>query len=73
MLFGSIILVIGIALLLQAMGILTGSIWSFFWALLFIVVGLKLVMNKGKGCGVCGFLGHKDDKGDECCGHNHEE
>jgi len=70
MLFGSIILVIGIALLLQAMGILTGSIWSYFWAILFIVIGLKMVMGKGHhGKCICGLFGHK---GDECCGHGHD-
>lgn len=72
--FGTIILVIGIALLLQAMGILSGSVWSFFWALLFICIGLKMVMGKGRQHGLCcGFFGHKGGKGDECCGNNSEE
>jgi membrane-bound ClpP family serine protease len=69
MLFGTIILVIGIALLLQAMGILTSGGWSFFWAFLFIIVGIKFLMGKNHSKCMCSFFGHKDG----CCGHDHEK
>ncbi|MBU2539767.1 hypothetical protein KJ786_01225 [Patescibacteria group bacterium] len=73
MLFGTIILVIGIALLLQAMGILTGSVWSFFWAILFIVIGLKMTMGRGR-C-ICDWFSHGGmmHKHKGCCGGIKEE
>lgn len=30
---------------------MTGNLWNYFWALLFIVFGLKIIFRrKGKGC-----------------------
>ena len=56
MLFGTIILVIGIALLLQTLGILNNGVWGFFWAILFIVVGVKMTMGNKKGKCVCDWF-----------------
>jgi len=53
--FLSIILIaIGLAILLNTLGWLSGSFWGFFWAIVFIAVGCKLMMKSGK-CPVCGW------------------
>lgn len=64
----------GVALLLNAMGLLTGSFWGFFWAIFFIAVGIKML--KKNGCPMCGWHSWKKMGGNmrgECCGHSHEE
>lgn len=69
-----IFIAIGVALLLNAMGIMTGSFWGFFWAIFFLAVGLKMLASK-KGCFMCG-LGNWKGKihgGKQCCDHDHKE
>ena len=36
------------------MGIIAGSLWGFFWAILFLAIGLRLLMKNGK-CPMCGW------------------
>ena len=74
MFFAIILIVIGVVILLNTMGWLTGNIWGFFWAAVFVIVGLKMLKKK-HGCPMCGMHG-KMMGGHDCCGghdHNHEE
>ena len=52
MLFGVILVVIGILLLLEKMGIITGNFWDYLWPVVIIVIGLSFVTKKhgGNGC-----------------------
>lgn len=59
MFFGIIILVVGVALLLQNLGLVTGTIWSIIWPALLIILGLAII-SKRKHCWWCG--GHHDHK-----------
>ena len=61
MVFGTIILIIGVALLLQTLGILSGNVWSFFWAILFIVVGVKMTMGRNKGKCMCDWFTREEE------------
>jgi|GEM_PF-1762057 len=75
MLFGVIFLAIGVALLLEGLGILTGSVWTFFWAVLFILVGIKMTTGHGRGKCMCDWVGHEGmmHEHGKCCGHEHEK
>lgn len=53
MLFGIIILVIGVIFLLQNLGLFTASIWAIFWPVLLIVIGLAVIFRR-KHCWWCG-------------------
>jgi hypothetical protein len=59
MIFGTFFLAIGIFLLLSALGIVTGTMWNYFWAFLFIAIGFKLLFRK------------KDYRGDFMSYHKH--
>jgi hypothetical protein len=74
MFFGVVILVIGLAILLNALGILAGNFWGIFWGILFIAIGLKIMMKKEHMCPMCGmnFFGQKMH-GKCCSHHNHQE
>lgn len=67
---------IGIAILLNTLGIATGSMWGFFWAIIFIAIGIRLLFKKGC-CSMCGWQSWKGKMHDKtyegCCGHSHEE
>lgn len=81
MFFAIVLIAIGLAILLNTLGIMNASFWGFFWALFFIVVGVKMMIRRGK-CPICGW-GHWEGRIHEkihekmdkhCdCGHNHEE
>jgi len=80
MFLGIVFLIIGIVLLLQLLGIITGNIWGFFWALLLIVAGLKMMTGKKHHCFCnwtgCGYgekmgPGHGPGPDKEC--HEHHE
>ena len=44
-----IFIAIGLALLLNAMGLLSGSFWGVFWGILFLAVGIRMLLkNKYK-------------------------
>jgi predicted tellurium resistance membrane protein TerC len=78
--FGIIILVIGVALLLQNLGLVAGSAWSIIWPALLIVFGLALIYRR-KHCWCCGgHHKHKeewhkigDDMKERFGGHHHHE
>ena len=46
--WGSIVIVIGIIVLLENMGIISGSIWNYIWPLFIIVVGLSIIFHDRK-------------------------
>ncbi|MCX6719747.1 MAG: DUF5668 domain-containing protein [Candidatus Staskawiczbacteria bacterium] len=68
MFFAIVLIAIGLAILLNTLGLLNGSFWGFFWALFFIIVGIKMMMKK-EDCPMCGWHGLKG----HCCDHNHEQ
>jgi len=80
MFFGILLIAIGFAILLNTLGIMTGSFWGFFWAIFFVAIGLKIIIRNGK-CPICGWHGfegkmhnkmHAKMQG-HCCDHNHGE
>jgi len=58
MFFGIIILAIGLVLILNALGIVTGSFWTLFWGILFLAIGIRLLVGRKK-CFWCDW---------SCCG-----
>jgi uncharacterized membrane protein len=83
MFFAILIVAIGVAILLNTMGIMSGNFWGFFWAAIFIIWGVKMMIRRGKCpmCGWHGMSGRIHDKihsrmQDDCdcdydCGHDH--
>ena len=72
-----VFIAIGVAILLNAMGLMTIN----FWAIFFIAIGIKMLIKRGK-CPMCGWhhwegkMHNKihDRMHDHCCeGHEHEE
>jgi hypothetical protein len=50
-----VFIVLGVFLLLNAMGIIVGgSFWGLFWAIVFLAIGFRLLAKRGK-CPICGF------------------
>ncbi|MBT3413024.1 MAG: hypothetical protein HOJ15_00150 [Candidatus Jacksonbacteria bacterium] len=45
-LWGWIIVTIGIVFLLQALGIVPSSIWSYVWPILVIIAGVQIIRKK---------------------------
>lgn len=81
MLIAFIFIILGLFLLLNAMGIIGGAhFWGFFWAVIFLAIGIKMLMKRNS-CPICsGFCWsgkmHQKMHGkiDECdCGHNHDQ
>ena len=77
-----IFIAIGLALLLNSLGIISGSFWGFFWSILFLAVGAKLLTKKNvPPCCDWNLWESKsrkcdDNCEDECecgCGCNHDE
>ena len=63
MFFAIILIAIGVALLLNSMGIVSGSFWGIFWAIILLAIGIRM-MTKKSNCPWC-----------ECGiwhGHNHD-
>ena len=52
MLFAIILIVLGLFLLLNAMGIIVGNFWGFFWAVVFLAIGLRMLTKK-RICPMC--------------------
>jgi len=49
-----VFILLGLFLLLNAMGIIVGNFWGFFWAIVFLAVGIKMLFGRGK-CPMCGW------------------
>ena len=48
-----IFIVLGVFLLLNAIGIvINANFWGFFWAIIFLAIGIKMLMRRGK-CPMC--------------------
>ncbi len=49
MFFAIFFIIIGVLLLLNALGIVVATnIWTLFWAVIFLAIGLRLLMGKGR-------------------------
>ncbi|MEK7096636.1 MAG: DUF5668 domain-containing protein [Patescibacteria group bacterium] len=48
MLIGVLLLLIGALLLLQNLGYITGDIWSYFWPVLLILIGLSMMVKTSR-------------------------
>lgn len=61
MFFAFIIIAVGTVLLLNTLGIINVSSWGIFWAILLILIGIKMLFGKGrfKGFHCCS---EKDEK-----------
>lgn len=77
MFFGIIFFVIGLAILLNALGILVGNFWSIFWGVVFIAIGIKMMKKRGI-CPMCRMgafsqkMHGKFHEGNDCCGQCNE-
>jgi hypothetical protein len=73
MIIAIIFIVLGIFLLLNALGIIVGNFWGFFWAIIFLAIGFKLLRKKGI-CPMCAGSywadQFHDSMHDECCGED---
>ncbi|MFA5431440.1 MAG: DUF5668 domain-containing protein [Candidatus Paceibacterota bacterium] len=58
MIIGIIIVIVGLAFLLQSLGFISVSAWQFIWPSLLIVAGLGIICK---------------EKGNCCCGENCEK
>ena len=66
-----VFIVLGIFLLLNAMNIiLSANFWTFFWAVVFIALGIKMMMKKG--CPMCGWHHMQGKMNGHCCDHDHD-
>lgn len=73
MFFAALVIALGVAILLNALGIFNSAFWGIFWGLFFIAVGIKLMVRRGK-CPMCGWgMWHGKMHGDHCCDHDHDE
>jgi len=59
-----VFIAIGLALLLSSLNIITGSFWGFFWAIILIAFGVKMLNHK-KACPFC-----KWEMWKETCDHH---
>ena len=47
--FGVAIIVVGVVLLLQNLGLVTGGAWSIVWPALIIILGIALIAKNSSG------------------------
>ena len=45
MFIGILLLLLGVLMLLQQMGIITGSVWEYFWPVIVVAVGVYLILK----------------------------
>jgi len=65
--FGLILVILGILVLLEKMGIVQGDFWGFFWPIVLIVLGFNMMKKDKYGMDCCGFMSHKKNK------HHHDD
>ena len=46
MFFGIVLIVLGVLLLFSEMGIIHGSFWGYFWPVLVIAVGVRMIVGE---------------------------
>jgi hypothetical protein len=71
-----VFIVLGLFLLLNAMGIIVGAnFWGLFWAIVFLAIGIKMLIRQGR-CPICAgywWSGKIHEKiHDHCCDHDHK-
>jgi predicted tellurium resistance membrane protein TerC len=74
MILGIVFIVLGLFLLLSALGIVVNvNVWSIIGAVILLAIGVKLII-KPKWCPMCsgGWKMHSKMHGG-CCGHHHDE
>jgi hypothetical protein len=59
-----------LAILLNTLGIISGGFWGFFWSILFMAIGVKLLINKSD-CPCCAWHFWKYKKDNCDCNHHH--
>lgn len=52
MFFAVIFIAIGVAILLNTLGFMTGTFWGVFWAVFFIAAGVRIMFKKNN-CPIC--------------------
>ena len=71
-----ILIILGLFLLLNAMGIIvSANFWGFFWAVIFLAIGFRLLSRRGK-CPMCSSNMWKSkihNKINNEYGHNHPQ
>ena len=76
-----IFIILGLLLLLNAMGIVLGNFWGFFWAIVLLALGIKMLVKRGRCpmCSGCAWTGkmhqkmHEKMHGECGCDHCDEE
>ena len=70
-----VFIVLGLFVLLNAMGIIVGAnLWQFFWAVVLLAIGIRLLVKRDR-CPMCGWHHFKKMHGkidDDCCGCGHD-
>ena len=60
MVAGMVITIVGFLLLLDKMGIVSGAVWTFFWPILIIYIGLWMMYSKAnRSHFLCDCLPHE--------------
>ena len=49
-----VFIIIGLCMLLNALGLVTGSVWGIIWAVVVLAIGVRLLLKKGN-CPMCGW------------------
>jgi cadmium resistance protein CadD (predicted permease) len=65
-----VFIALGLAVLLNAFGILNGTFWGFFWGIVLIAIGVRMMMHKDM-CSACGWHHLRGKMRGHCCGHDH--
>lgn len=59
--FGLIVVIIGMLMLLQTMGLIPGSFWDYVWPIIIILFGLS-ILKKKNGWNCCQSKKHDSHK-----------
>lgn len=68
MMWGVIVIIVGLVFLLDNMGVIGGPVFDYVWPLIIIAVGVQLILreNYQKKCGYCAQEGCPLCKGKKC-------
>ena len=69
-----VFIVLGLFLLLNALGIfVSGNFWGLLWAIVFLAIGFRLLIKRGK-CPICTWPKMHSKIHGRCCeGHDHQQ
>ncbi len=66
MFIGLVLLVVGVIALLVQLGVLSGSIWSYTWPVILILLGRSFLFRRAwGGWGCCGWRSHRHEVKDK--------